>query len=74
MSRFDGEPEFSDHAQEAAESIHNAIQELTKVRAYVLSEKELENFKTAQMSLRYIHNDFVESEFDPTGSEGSDDG
>lgn len=58
MSDYDGEPQFSEHATEAADAIATAVEELTEVRAYVLSEKDMENFKQAQMGLRELRHGF----------------
>jgi len=58
MSDFDGEPNFSNDAQEAADSIETALEELTTIRAYVLSESEMSDFKDAQKGLRELYHGF----------------
>jgi hypothetical protein len=60
MSDYDGELRFETDAAEAAVHIDNALTELTDIRAYVLSEDEMANFKQAQLALRELYHGFEE--------------
>lgn len=58
MSDWDGEPAFDVDATETAEAIATAQSALTSIKAYVLSEDEMESFKEAQMALRDLNHGF----------------
>lgn len=57
-----GEPDFPEHKREAGEAIFRALDELSDVRAYVLAENELEEFKEAHLALRELAARFEEYE------------
>ena len=50
----DTEPDFSDDLAEQQEAINNALNELTKVKAYTLKLDELADFKAAHYALRNL--------------------
>lgn len=60
MTEWDGEPRFETDATAAATHLKHALDELTEIRAYVLSEDDMEHFKQAQLALRELHHGFEE--------------
>jgi len=57
-----GEPDFSEHKRQSGEAVFKALNELSEVRAYTLSESELEEFKEAHLALRELAARFEEYE------------
>lgn len=51
------EPEFDEDVKSQQESVENALNELTDIRAYTLKTEELKAFKAAQYALRVISED-----------------
>lgn len=50
----DTEPDFNDDLADQQEAINNALNELTKVKAYTLKLDELADFKAAHYALRNL--------------------
>jgi hypothetical protein len=58
MSELQGEPDFDQDVQEAAEAFYEASVAMADVKAYVLDEHDIENFKQAQYALRALNEAF----------------
>lgn len=58
MSELQGEPDFGKDAEEAAKAIYEATQAMTGVKAYILTEHEMEEFRKAQDALRNLNESF----------------
>lgn len=56
--RGDPEPDFQDDLAETQEAIENALNELTKVKAYALTADEIADFKAAQYALRNLCDEY----------------
>jgi hypothetical protein len=53
------EDDFSEHVDESLVSVDNALQEITDIRVYTLSARELLAVKIAQLALRDVSPNFV---------------